>query len=163
MLLCKLINHAVADTVDMRCVHLGHDGPLSVYQVMGRHCHLHLHHQLHLHLHLQLHISVYQVTENLNLAINAAVAIGCRVVNIGSGDLMAGSPHLVLGLLWQVVKVGIMAKINLKATPALINLLEAGDDDEEGLQALMALPPEKVLLKWLNYQLQVTRRYGCHC
>ena len=97
---------------------------------------------------------MYQVTENLNLAINAAVAIGCRVVNIGSGDLMAGSPHLVLGLLWQVVKVGIMAKINLKATPALINLLEAGDDDEEGLQALMALPPEKVLLKWLNYQLQ---------
>ena len=134
MLLCKLINHAVADTVDMRCVHLGHDGPLSVYQV----------------------------TENLNLAINAAVAIGCRVVNIGSGDLMAGSPHLVLGLLWQVVKVGIMAKINLKATPALINLLEAGDDDEEGLQALMALPPEKVLLKWLNYQLQVTGRHR-HC
>ena len=134
VLLCKLINHAVADTVDMRCVHLGHDGPLSVYQV----------------------------TENLNLAINAAVAIGCRVVNIGSGDLMAGSPHLVLGLLWQVVKVGIMAKINLKSTPALINLLEAGDDDEEGLQALMALPPEKVLLKWLNYQLQVTRSH-CHC
>ena len=136
MLLCKLINHAVADTVDMRCVHLGHDGPLSVYQV----------------------------TENLNLAINAAVAIGCRVVNIGSGDLMAGSPHLVLGLLWQVVKVGIMAKINLKSTPALINLLEAGDDDEEGLQALMALPPEKVLLKWLNYQLQVTRSHRhCRC
>ena len=134
MLLCKLINHAVADTVDMRCVHLGHDGPLSVYQV----------------------------TENLNLAINAAVAIGCRVVNIGSGDLMAGSPHLVLGLLWQVVKVGIMAKINLKSTPALINLLEAGDDDEEGLQALMALPPEKVLLKWLNYQLQVMGSHR-HC
>ena len=43
-----------------------------------------------------------QVTENLNLAINAAVAIGCRVVNIGSGDIMTGSPHLVLGLLWQV-------------------------------------------------------------
>ena len=44
-----------------------------------------------------------QVTENLNLAINAAVAIGCRVVNIGSGDILAGSPHLVLGLLWQVI------------------------------------------------------------
>ena len=85
------------------------------------------------------------------------------MVNIGSGDLMAGSPHLVLGLLWQVVKVGIMAKINLKSTPALINLLEAGDDDEEGLQALMALPPEKVLLKWLNYQLQVTGSHRCHC
>ena len=60
----------------------------------------------------------------------------------------------MLGLLWQVVKVGIMAKINLKATPALINLLEEGDDDDEALQSLMALAPEKVLLKWLNYQLQ---------
>ena len=83
---------------------------------------------------------MYQVSEYLNLAINAAVAIGCRVVNIGSGDLMAGSPHLVLGLLWQVVKVGIMAKINLKSTPALINLLEAGDDDEEGLQVTWVTP-----------------------
>ena len=75
ILLCKLINHVgEGDTIDMRCVHLGLDHPLSVFEV----------------------------TENLNLAINAAVAIGCRVVNIGSGDIMTGSPHLVLGLLWQV-------------------------------------------------------------
>ena len=33
VLLCKLINKASPDTVDMRCVHLGRDAPLSVYQV----------------------------------------------------------------------------------------------------------------------------------
>ena len=74
VILCKLINSAQADTIDMRCVHTGAKKPLSVYEVV----------------------------ENLNMAINAAVAIGCRVVNIGHDDVMSGSPHLVLGLLWQV-------------------------------------------------------------
>ena len=63
----------------MRCVHSGRKGPLSVYEV----------------------------TENLNLAINAAMAIGCRVVNIGSGDIMTGSPHLVPpphDCLWMVAR-----------------------------------------------------------
>ena len=69
-------------------------------------------------------LPLFQVTENLNLALNAAVSIGCRVVNVGAGDIMAGSPHLVLGLLWQVVKVGIMAQINLKDNPNLIRLLD---------------------------------------
>ncbi|KAL1522012.1 hypothetical protein AB1Y20_021657 [Prymnesium parvum] len=131
MLLCKLINHAAADTVDMRCVHLGGERSLSVYEV----------------------------TENLNLAINAAVALGCRVVNIGSGDIMSGSPHLVLGLLWQIVKAGIMASLNLKATPELIQLLSAEEgDDAEAVRALLGLPPEKVLLRWVNHQI---RRAGC--
>jgi len=127
VVLCKLINHAVADTVDTRCVHLGNDRPLSVYEV----------------------------TENLNLAINAAIGIGCRVVNIGAGDIMTGSPHLVLGLLWQVVKAGIMATLNLKATPELIQLLSAEEgDDPDALRELLALPPEKVLLRWLNHQIR---------
>jgi len=128
VLLCKLINHVgEGDTIDMRCVHLGRDHPLSVFEV----------------------------TENLNLAINAAGAIGCRIVNIGSGDIMTGSPHLVLGLLWQVVKVSIMQSLNLKATPELIQLLDAHLlDSPDALRELMGLPPEKILLKWVNYQLQ---------
>ena len=50
-------------------------------------------------------ISVFQVAENLTLAINSARAIGCNVVNIGPEDLKAGKPHLVLGLLWQIIRV----------------------------------------------------------
>jgi len=134
VLLCKLINHVgTGDTIDMRCVHLGRSHPLSVFEV----------------------------TENLNLAINAAVAIGCRVVNIGSGDIMMGSPHLVLGLLWQVVKVSIMQSLNLKATPELIQLLDQHLlDSPDALRELMGLPPEKILLKWINYQLQKDGSWG---
>jgi hypothetical protein len=37
-----------------------------------------------------------------NLAINAAKAIGCVIINVGAKDLVEGRPILVLGLLWQV-------------------------------------------------------------
>ena len=35
-------------------------------------------------------MNVYQKTENLNLALNAAKAIGCQVINIGAHDLIEG-------------------------------------------------------------------------
>jgi len=49
--------------------------------------------------------NVYQRTENHNLALNSARSIGCAVVNIGHADLESGTPHLVLGLLWQIIRV----------------------------------------------------------
>lgn len=51
--------------------------------------------------------------ENLNLALNSASAIGCHVVNIGAEDLKEGRQHLVLGLLWQVIKIGLFADIEI--------------------------------------------------
>ena len=47
-----------------------------------------------------------------------------------------------------------MARINLKANPELMALLGADGDDLEAVRALNALAPEKVLMKWLNYQVQ---------
>lgn len=43
--------------------------------------------------------------ENITLALNSARAIGCNVVNIGAGDILNGTKHLLLGLLWQIIKV----------------------------------------------------------
>lgn len=91
--------------------------------------------------------------ENLNLAINAAKSIGITVVNIGSSDIQEGRPHLVLGLVWQVVKMALLANINLKANPNLIRLLEPG----ETLEAFLKLPPEKILLRWFNHHLEEAR------
>jgi hypothetical protein len=50
-------------------------------------------------------LNVYTRTENHNLALNSAQSIGCNVVNIGHSDLEEGKPHLVLGLLWQIIRV----------------------------------------------------------
>ncbi|XP_027762374.1 plastin-1 isoform X2 [Empidonax traillii] len=94
-------------------------------------------------------LTPFTISENLNLALNSASAIGCTVVNIGSQDLQEGKPHLVLGLLWQIIKVGLFADIELSRNEALIALLNEGEE----LDQLMKLSPEDLLLRWVNYHL----------
>ena len=50
-------------------------------------------------------LNVYNIHENQTLVLNSAMAVGCNIVNIGAQDLIEGTPHLVLGLLWQVIRV----------------------------------------------------------
>ncbi|XP_064021175.1 plastin-1 isoform X1 [Pogoniulus pusillus] len=94
-------------------------------------------------------LTSFTVSENLNLALNSASAIGCTVVNIGSQDLKEGKPHLVLGLLWQIIKVGLFADIEISRNEALIALL----NEKEELDQLMKLSPEELLLRWVNYHM----------
>ncbi|KAM9279792.1 plastin-1 [Morus bassanus] len=94
-------------------------------------------------------LTPFTISENLNLALNSASAIGCTVVNIGSQDLQEGKPHLVLGLLWQIIKVGLLADIEISRNEALIALLNEGEE----LDQLMKLSPEELLLRWVNYHL----------
>ncbi|NXE86326.1 PLSI protein, partial [Menura novaehollandiae] len=94
-------------------------------------------------------LTPFTISENLNLALNSASAIGCTVVNIGSQDLQEGKPHLVLGLLWQIIKVGLFADIEISRNEALIALLNEGEE----LDQLMKLSPEDLLLRWVNHHL----------
>lgn len=120
VLLCKLINDAVPETIDERVI--------NVKQGMN----------------------VYQKTENNNLVVNSAKAIGCSVVNIGSQDIIEGRPHLVLGLIWQIIRIGLLSKISLTNHPELYRLLEDGETIED----LLKLPPDQILLRWFNYHLK---------
>ncbi|KAF1774781.1 EF-hand domain pair [Phytophthora cactorum] len=95
-------------------------------------------------------LNVYQKTENQNLCINAAKSIGCSVVNIGPDDLIEGKPILVLGLVWQIIKIQLTSTINLKNHPELMRLLLDG----ETLEEFMKLPPDQILLRWMNYHLK---------
>jgi plastin-1 len=95
-------------------------------------------------------MNTFQKTENNNLVINSARAIGCSVVNIGASDLIEGNPHLILGLVWQIIKRGLMAKINLQFHPELFRLL----NDQETIDDLLSLPADEILLRWINYQLK---------
>ncbi|XP_045176272.2 plastin-2-like [Mercenaria mercenaria] len=120
ILLCKLINQSVPDTIDERTINKTN---------------------------LKL---VYLRLENHNLCLNSARSIGCNVVNIGHADLDAGTPHLVLGLLWQIIRIGLLSEINLQAHPGLVLLLEEG----ETIDDLMKLSPEEILIRWVNYHLR---------
>ncbi|KAM4625276.1 plastin-1 [Polymixia lowei] len=94
--------------------------------------------------------TTFTMTENLVLALNSASAIGCMVVNIDAHDLMAGKPHLVLGLLWQIIKTGLFADIEISRNEALISLLAEGEE----LDHLLSISPEELLLRWVNYHLR---------
>ncbi|XP_078420329.1 plastin-1-like [Cetorhinus maximus] len=95
-------------------------------------------------------LTPFTISENLNLALNSASAIGCTVVNIGAQDLKEGRHHLVLGLLWQIIKIGLFADIEITRNEALIALLREGEELEE----LLKLSPEDLLLRWVNYHLE---------
>eukprot|EP00468_Gymnochlora_sp_CCMP2014_P007481 CAMPEP_0167761510 /NCGR_PEP_ID=MMETSP0110_2-20121227/12216_1 /TAXON_ID=629695 /ORGANISM="Gymnochlora sp., Strain CCMP2014" /LENGTH=622 /DNA_ID=CAMNT_0007648209 /DNA_START=19 /DNA_END=1887 /DNA_ORIENTATION=+ len=125
ILLAKFINIAVPNTIDERALNKPKKGKS---------------------------LSLFQINENMNIVINSAKGIGIKVVNIGATELTDGvkHPHLVLGLIWQLVKLQLLNSINLKSHPELVRLLEEGED----LEDLLRLPPEQLLLRWFNYHLK---------
>ncbi|CAO2826486.1 unnamed protein product [Amaranthus hypochondriacus] len=120
VLLCKLINVAVPGTIDERAINM------------------------------KRMLNPWERNENHTLCFNSAKAIGCTLVNIGTQDFIEGRRHLVLGLIAQIIKIQLLADLNLKKTPQLVELVDSSEDAEE----LMSLPPEKILLRWMNFQLK---------
>ncbi|KAL2238490.1 fimbrin-2 [Sesamum indicum] len=120
VLICKLINVAVPGTIDERAI--------NTKRVLNP----------------------WERNENHTLCLNSAKAIGCTVVNIGTQDFIEGRRHLVLGVISQIIKIQLLADLNLKKTPQLVELV----DDSKDVEELMSLPPEKILLRWMNFQLR---------
>lgn len=122
-ILSKLINDSVPDTIDTRVLNRPKNGkPLNNFQA----------------------------SENANIVINSAKAIGCIVVNVHSEDIIEGREHLILGLIWQIIRRGLLSKIDIKLHPELYRLLE----EDETLEQFLRLPPEQILLRWFNYHLK---------
>lgn len=124
LVLAKLINDSVPDTIDER-----------VLNKAGKKI---------------KELNAFHMTENNNIVINSAKGIGCSVVNIGSGDIIEVREHLILGLIWQIIRRGLLGKIDIKLHPELYRLLE----DDETLEQFLRLPPEQILLRWFNYHLR---------
>ena len=124
LVLAKLINDSVPDTIDER-----------VLNRVGKKIKT---------------LNAFHMTENNNIVINSAKGIGCSVVNIGSGDIIEVREHLILGLIWQIIRRGLLGKIDIKLHPELYRLLE----EDETLEQFLRLPPEQILLRWFNYHLK---------
>ncbi|KAH7149740.1 calponin homology domain-containing protein [Dactylonectria estremocensis] len=113
LVLAKLINDSVPDTIDERVLNLPGKKTKN--------------------------LNAFQMSENNNIVIESAKGIGCSVVNIGAGDIIEVREHLILGLIWQVIRRGLLGKIDIKLHPELY---------------LSEAPPEQILLRWVNYHLK---------
>ncbi|CAL8091688.1 unnamed protein product [Calicophoron daubneyi] len=122
VLLCKIINCSSPGTIDERA------------------------------LNVSKRLTTFQMHENITLALNSARAIGCNVVNIGAGDILRGTKHLLLGLLWQIIKIGLLKQINVVAHAELATLLEG----DETILEFAKLSPEDILIRWVNFHLKDT-------
>jgi len=81
--------------------------------------------------------------------LRSAEAIGCHVINVRPKDVRDGKEHLILGLLWQIIQIGLFSEINLAHHPGLVFLLKDGETKED----LLKLTKEELLLRWMNYHL----------
>ncbi|CAK8579364.1 unnamed protein product [Lathyrus sativus] len=109
VLLCKLINIAVPGTIYERAINT------------------------------KRNLNPWERNENHTLGLNSAKAIGCTVVNIGTQDMVEGRPYLIHGLISQIIKIQLLADLNLKKTPQLLELVE----DDKDVEELISLPPDK--------------------
>lgn len=141
LVLSKLINDSVPDTIDERVLNKP-AGASSKPAAPG--------HRRGPSLGGRAGLNNFQMTENNNIVIASAKGIGCSVVNIGSSDISEGTEHLILGLIWQIIRRGLMSKIDIKVHPELYRLLE----DDETLEQFLRLPPDQILLRWFNYHLK---------
>jgi len=103
LLIAKFVNVAIPETIDERALNkvIGKDGKAR-------------------------ELTLFQINENQNLGIAAAKSIGVITTNVGAAEIVAGEkhPHLVLGMVWQLVKIQLLNNISLKNHPELIRLLE---------------------------------------
>ena len=98
----------------------------------------------------QQNMNVYQIKENLQMAIAASKGLGIKMVGIDSSDFINKTAHLILACLWQVIRLCLAKKISLKDTPELIRLTQEG----ETLSDLLKLSPETILIRWINFHLK---------
>ena len=97
VVLAKLLNIAVENTIDMRAMNK------------------------------KKSMNIYQTKENLNLVINACKGIGLKLTGINNQAFIEKKPHLILAVLWQVMRLCLTKKISLKDCPEIMRLADEGE------------------------------------
>jgi len=120
IILCKLINCAVPGTIDERVINKKEN------------------------------MNIFLITENLKLALSSAKSIGIKVIGIDSTIILEQRFALILGVIWQIVRLILLASVTIKKHPEIIKLLKEGEE----VANLMKLPPEDILKRWFNYHLE---------
>ncbi|KAI9340437.1 calponin homology domain-containing protein, partial [Zopfochytrium polystomum] len=94
------------------------------------------------------------ITENLRKVLAGATQIGVQVHNVGTEDIMKGTPHLCLGLVWQIIKFGLLGSVS----PGGKSLNSSFENLSSKSRNEQTSSRERALLDWLNATL-----FAAHC
>ncbi|KAG2383472.1 hypothetical protein C9374_004143 [Naegleria lovaniensis] len=98
-------------------------------------------------------LSKFQKVENQNFVLEVAPSVGCQIVGIGASELADGSQQPLLALLWQLIRQDVTKRLNVMHSLRLIALKE----ESESVVDFMKLPPQQLLLRFVNYNLKATK------
>ena len=119
ILMCKLVNSAVPGTIDVSKINR------------------------------KANMNIFQKTENVNMAIVGAKKIGCILVNMNPQLIFDKREHIILGFIWQLMRIKYISKVNVKEMPTLLALKENNEKASDFAKAT----PEQLLLRWFNHHL----------
>lgn len=94
-------------------------------------------------------VNTFETLQNIDYGIAAAKG-RIKMPGIDATAFLEKKPHLLLGVTFQLARLLAVQKIDLKDCPELYRLLEDG----ETLEDLMKMPPEHILIRWINYHLR---------
>ncbi|KAJ1542624.1 phospholipid scramblase 1, partial [Cladochytrium tenue] len=110
-----------------------------------------------------------QAAENIRHALEGAARTGVRIHNVGPDDIIKRTPHLCLGLIWQIIKIGLLSNVAIGTNlvsdshedlPGVLRRARMATGDSEGRPppANATSAAERALLGWLNAAAAAT---GC--
>lgn len=113
LLLCELITHLVPTAINKNRMHRDFSNPNK---------------------------SLFFMLENQGKVLTAAQKIGCKLVNVSPSDMVEGKGYLVLSVIWQILKNGLITRV-LNAAPPTAAKSE-GHDSAEALVPEVEDDPE---------------------
>eukprot|EP01103_Thecamoeba_quadrilineata_P015469 TRINITY_DN4900_c0_g1_i2.p1 TRINITY_DN4900_c0_g1~~TRINITY_DN4900_c0_g1_i2.p1 ORF type:complete len:533 (+),score=138.59 TRINITY_DN4900_c0_g1_i2:46-1644(+) len=89
---------------------------------------------------------------NHELTLKGAQSIGCQVSSITANQIYDAKKHVVLELIWQIVRRGLVEDVSVRVMPQLLSLRE----ESEEISKFSGLAPEDLLLRWCRFHVHFT-------
>ena len=90
--------------------------------------------------------------DNINLAVGAAQSIGAEIPpHVTVQAVEKGSAEAIMAFLWALIRIDMIQQVSVREKPEAVVLLDGSKGEE--LEILLEMKPEKLLLRWANFQL----------
>lgn len=93
--------------------------------------------------------NIFEIRQNIELALTAAKG-KIKLVGVNVSAFLEKQPHIIIGVCWQLARQVQTQSIEIKNFPEIYRLLKDGEE----LKDLLKLPPEEILIRWINYHMR---------